>query len=176
MLIDAQTVLDETHVRKTLAQDWWKVTDCGRQVLGFSRPLRVDIRISRAGDKFLLDGGLHGALKVRCDRCLEPFELNLETHFHVYLIMQTPADDEEDVELLDEGMDVGFIRGDTIDLGEVIREQVFLSVPMKTVCRLSCRGLCPQCGANLNVAPCLCKSESGHPAFSKLMKLKVQGE
>jgi uncharacterized protein len=84
--------------------------------------------------------------------------------------------DEEDLELLDEEMEVDFIKGETIDLDDVIREQIYLSVPMKCVCKTTCRGLCPQCGANLNVAPCSCKSESGHPAFSKLEKLKVQGE
>lgn len=173
MLIDLQTVLEETHVHETLARDWWTVTDCGQPVLGLSRPLQVDVRISRAVDKFLLDGGLYGGLSVRCDRCLEPFDLNLNAEFHVYLVAQAPVHDEEDLELLDEEMDVGFIRGETIDLDDVIREQIFLSVPMKCVCRTTCRGLCPQCGANLNVASCLCKAESGHPAFAKLARLKV---
>jgi uncharacterized protein len=177
MLIDLQSVAEETHVRETLAQDWWNVLDRGQQVLGFSRPLQVHIKISRAADKFLVDGAFYGGLKVRCDRCLEPFDLDLKAEFHVYLVMRAPVhEEEEDLELLDEELDVDFIQGETIDLDDVIREQIFLSVPMKCICQTTCRGLCRQCGANLNVAPCSCKAESGHPAFSKLEKLKVQGE
>jgi uncharacterized protein len=176
MLIDLHTVTQETEVRETLAQDWWKVIDHGQQVLGLSRPLHVHIKISKAADKFLVDGALSGGLKVRCDRCLEPFDLEIKARFNVYLVMRSPVHDEEDLELLDEEMEVDFIKGETIDLDDVIREQIYLSVPMKCVCKTTCRGLCPQCGVNLNVAPCMCKSESGYSAFSKLEKLKVQGE
>jgi uncharacterized protein len=176
MLIDLQTVTQETLIRETLGQDWWTLTDRAQQVLGFSRPLQVHIKISKAVDKFLLDGALYGGLRVRCDRCLEPFDMELEDVFHVYLVTRTPVHDEDDLELLDEEMEVDFIKGETVDLDDVIRAQLFLSVPIKCICRTSCRGLCPQCGANLNVAPCRCMNQSGHPAFLKLEKLKVEGE
>ena len=176
MLIDLHTVTQETEVRETLPQDWWKVIDTGRQVVGLSRPLRVHVKISKAADKYLVDGELSGGLKVRCDRCLAPFDLEIKARFNVYLVTAPPVHDEKDLELLDEEMEVDFIKGETIDLDDVIREQIYLSVPMKCVCKTACRGLCPQCGANLNVAPCMCKSGIGHPAFSKLEKLKVQGE
>lgn len=176
MLIDLQSVTEETCIRETLTQDWWRFVDRGRQVLGFSRPLDVHVKISKAADKFLLYGALHGGLSVRCDRCLEPFDLELKDEFHVYLVMRTPAQDEADLELLDEEMEVDFVAGETIDLDDVIREQIYLSVPIRCVCKTTCRGLCSQCGANLNVAPCRCVGQSGHPAFLKLEKLKVQGE
>jgi uncharacterized protein len=176
MLIDLQALTEETRVQETLAQDWWKSMDRGHQILGFSRPLQVHVKISKAADKFLLDGRLYGSLSVRCDRCLEPFDMELKDEFHVYLVMREPVHDEDDLELLDEEMEVDFIKGETIDLDDVIREQIYLSVPIKCVCKETCRGLCPQCGANLNVAPCRCMSQTGHPAFLKLEKLKVQGE
>jgi uncharacterized protein len=176
MLIDLQTVTEDTLVQETLAQDWWRFVDHGQQVLGFSRPLQLQIKISKAVDKFVLDGTLHGGLRVRCDRCLEPFDFEIINNFHVYLLMRRPEQDEEDLELLDEEMEVDFIKGETVDLDDVIQEQIYLSVPIKCVCKTGCRGLCPQCGANLNVASCRCKTQSGHPAFLKLEKLKVQGE
>jgi uncharacterized protein len=176
MLIDLRSVTEETRVREMFAQDWWKFTDHGQQVLALSRPLQVQIKISKAGDKFLLDGALSGGLRVRCDRCLEPFDMELNALFHVYLLVRAPRDEEEDLELLDEEMEVDFVKGETIDLEDVIREQVYLSVPMKCICRAECRGLCSVCGANLNAGPCVCKTEGGHPAFLKLEKLKVQGE
>ena len=172
MLIDLQSVTQDAQVRETLAPDWLRFVDRGQQVLGLSRPLEVRIKVSRAVDKFLLDVALSGGLRLRCDRCLEAFEQELEARFHIYLVVRLPVHNEEDLELLDEDLDVDFIEGETIDLDDVIREHIYLSVPMKCICRADCRGLCPQCGANLNVASCLCRRESGHPAFLKLKELK----
>jgi uncharacterized protein len=70
-------------------------------------------------------------------------------------------------------MEVDFIKGDTIDLSDIVREQVYLSLPMRSICKESCRGLCPVCGANLNESSCLCRKPEGHPAFSKL---RLKGE
>jgi uncharacterized protein len=177
MMINLQTVTEETHIHKTLPQEWWQVSDPSQQVLGLSGPLEVHIKVSKAAEKFLVEGTLSGHLRVRCDRCLEAFDSQLKSNLSVYLVKKpAAAPAEEDVELLDQEMEVDFIKGETIDLAEIIREQIYLSVPMKCVCKSSCRGLCPQCGTNLNVAPCLCSGQSGHPAFSKLVKLKVEGE
>ena len=176
MIIDLQAVTDETHVREVLDRDWWKVADPNQQVLGFACPLQVDVKVSKAGDKFLVDGTLAGVVKVRCDRCLETFDLGVKSAFNVYLVVRPSGPSEEDVELLDEDMEVEFLKGEMMDLDDVVREQVYLSVPMKCVCKSDCRGLCPQCGANLNVAPCSCRSEVGHAAFSKLENLKFQGD
>ncbi|MBN2033187.1 MAG: DUF177 domain-containing protein [Deltaproteobacteria bacterium] len=176
MLIDLQTVIQETEVRETLPQDWWKAADRAQQILGFSRPFEAHIKISRVGDKFLVDGKLYGGLEVVCDRCLEPFDLEVKAEFNVYLVARERDDNEENLELLDEEMEVDFIQGETVDLDDVIREQIYLSVPMKCVCQESCRGLCPQCGTNLNVASCLCESGSTHPAFSRIEKRKIEGE
>jgi len=176
MIIDLQAVTEETHVHEALDPSWWKVTDPSQQVLGFGCPLQVNVKVSRAADKFLVDGTLAGKVKIRCDRCLEVFDLELKSTFNVYLVVRPSGRLEEDVELLDEDMEVEVLHGETIDLDDVVREQIYLSVPMKCVCRSDCRGLCPQCGVNLNVAPCSCKSGVGHAAFSKLENLKLQGE
>lgn len=176
MIIDLQAVTEETRVQEVLNQDWWRGTDPSQQVLGFACPLQVDVKVSKAADKFLVDGTLAGWIRVRCDRCLEPFELEVKSTFNVYLVVKPSGPSEEDVELLDEDMEVEFLKGEMMDLDDIIREQVYLSVPMKCVCKSDCRGLCPQCGANLNVAPCSCRSEVGHAAFSKLENLKFQGD
>lgn len=175
MIIDLQAVTDEIRVREVLDRDWWQ-SDPDHQVLGLGGPLQVDVRVAKAADKFLVDGTLAGRVRVRCDRCLEPFDFVVATKFHVYLVRGPAGPSEEEVELLDDDMEVEFIRGETVDLDDVVREQVFLSVPMKCVCKGDCRGLCRRCGANLNAGPCSCRSEGEHPAFSKLKILKSQGE
>ena len=77
MIIDLQAVTEETHVHEVLDQDWWRATDPNQQVLGFGCPLQVDVKVSKVADKFLVDGTLAGAVKVRCDRCLEAFDLSI---------------------------------------------------------------------------------------------------
>jgi uncharacterized protein len=84
--------------------------------------------------------------------------------------------DEREVELLDEDMEVNFLYGETIDLDETIREQIYLSLPMKSLCKEGCLGLCPFCGANLNEGLCKCSRESPYPVFSKLKNLKIEGD
>lgn len=175
MIIDLQAVSDEVQVHEVLDRDWWQ-SDPSQQIQGLGSPIEVDVTVSKAADKFLVDGNLSGKVTVRCDRCLEPFDLELKTRFNVYLVVRPSGPSEEEVELLDEDMEVEFIRGETIDLDDVVREQIYLSVPMKCVCRSDCQGLCPRCGANLNAGPCSCLRASGHPAFSKLKLLKPQGE
>ena len=140
------------------------------------RPLEVKIRIDKAGDKYIVDGELKGDVLARCDRCLEPYDHELKTSFHLFLALQNPETDEAEIELLDEEMEVEFIKGEEIDLSDIVREQIYLSLPMKSLCSKDCSGLCPICGKNLNQGECQCKREKGHPGFLKLKNLNIEGE
>ena len=73
-------------------------------------------------------------------------------------------------------MEADFIKGEEIDLKDIVREQIYLSIPMKSLCSEGCLGLCPICGKNLNQGPCQCKGEKGHPGFLKLKNLNIEGE
>ena len=70
-------------------------------------------------------------------------------------------------------MVVGYYEGDRLDLGEVIREQVLLGLPLKPLCREDCQGLCPRCGKNRNAGPCGCtpEEEAGDARLEPLRKL-----
>jgi uncharacterized protein len=173
MIIDLQTITEETEFSEVLEEGWWHPGARDDQILGLDAPLRVTVKVSKAVDKFLVTGTLRGGLRIRCDRCLEPFHRDIQSQFHVYLIVPREGADQEEIQLLDEDMEVDFIKGDTIDLSEIVREQIYLMLPMRSICVESCRGLCPACGANLNEGPCLCRKTEGPPAFSKL---KLKGE
>jgi uncharacterized protein len=174
MRIELNKLPDESEVTEVYEPEWWRSEEEGEQVLGLDRPLQVRLRIVRTGTKYILDGEMRGGIKVRCDRCLEPYHFDLDSGFHLYL-QATPSvqKGETEVELLDEDMEVEFISGDEVDLDAVVREQVFLSLPMKNVCSESCRGLCPTCGANWNRENCDCRKEPANPAFQKLKALKT---
>jgi uncharacterized protein len=173
MIIDLQAITEETEFSEVLEEGWWRPGGIDDQILGLDAPLRVRAKISRAADKILVHGTVRGGIRVRCDRCLEPFHRDLESDFHVYLVVPGQGADQEEIELLDEDMEVDFIKGDAIDLGDMVREQVYLSLPMRSICMESCRGLCPSCGINLNEKACRCRKTEGHPAFSKL---RLKGE
>jgi len=168
MIIDLQAITEEMEFSEVLQEGWWQLRNGDDQILGLDAPLRVRAKVSKAVDKFLVQGTIRGGIRVRCDRCLEPYHRDLESLFHLYLVAPGKGADGEEIELLDEDMEVDFIKGDTIDLSDIIREQIYLSLPMKSICKESCRGLCSVCGANLNESSCLCGNAEGHPAFSKL--------
>jgi uncharacterized protein len=136
-------------------------------------PLTVHITISKTGSKYLFEGHLCGGLRIRCDRCLEFYHRDLETDFRLYLSLPPFDTDQRELELQEEDLSVDLITGDEIDLKDIVREQIYLSLPIKSLCRDECFGLCPLCGSNLNVEKCECQQESRHPGFSKLETLKL---
>jgi uncharacterized protein len=177
MIIDLRTIAREQRsFRFLLEQAWWRPDEGRDQLLGIDTPIEVKIKIYRAGDKYVLDGDLSGGLQVLCDRCLEPYHWELRSAFRVFLALPIGETDRAEVELAEEDLEVNFIRGEEIDLDEIIREQIYLSLPMKSLCRENCTGLCPTCGNDLNAGNCQCHREQGHPAFLKLKNLKIEGE
>ncbi len=175
MIIDLRTILTAPrHFDFTLEPGWWQGDEEDDQILGLDSPLTVQISISRAGSKYVLEGRLSGRLRLRCGRCLEPFYNDLKSNFRLFLTLPPSDTENSELELLEEDMSVDFIMGGEIDLDEVVREQIYFSLPMKSLCREDCSGLCPLCGANLNKEKCTCRRETGHPGFSELKNLKFK--
>jgi uncharacterized protein len=90
-----------------------------------------------------------------------------------YLPQGAAADEEasEESETEDDDVSTTFYQDEAIDLSELLREQFYLVLPMKPLCRESCKGLCPQCGVNLNVETCACKPEWEDPRLAALKAL-----
>jgi uncharacterized protein len=176
MIIDLTTISqDGRSFDFCLEKDWWHSKEKNDQILGFDSSLKVKLKIYKAGDKYLLEGDLSGGLQVVCDRCLNAYHRDLRYDFNVFLdTPPIPDTNMTEVELLDEDMEVDFIKDREIDLDEIIREQIYLSLPMKSLCSDKCPGLCPICGSNLNVGDCQCHREQGHPGFLKLKDLKIE--
>jgi len=114
-------------------------------------------------------GEVHAQLRLVCSRCLEPFDLPVDSRFDVTYSKVVPVEDE--VELEGRELTVCHLEGDTVDLGELAREQVLLEVPMAPLCDPGCKGLCPRCGANRNREACGCPETAADPRFQALGKL-----
>ncbi|MDY6971305.1 MAG: DUF177 domain-containing protein [Thermodesulfobacteriota bacterium] len=158
-----------------LEPDWWEGNEENGQIMGLAAPLKVHMNISRLGERHLLEGSLSGVVLVWCARCLESYHRDLATEFRLFLTSLPANTDQNELELSEDDMWVDFVAGDEVNLLEIVREQIYLSLPMKTLCREDCFGLCPRCGTNLNKKKCSCERENGDQSFSKLKNLKVNG-
>ncbi|MBN1904235.1 MAG: DUF177 domain-containing protein [Deltaproteobacteria bacterium] len=174
MIIDLKTIPGEgkKYFSYTLDRGWWSPGEDDYQIESIETPISVELTIYRVERKYVLDGTFKGALGVSCDRCLEPYRQEIEAEFNYFLVPTTGDSEKDELELVEEDIEVVFIQDDKVNLNEIIREQLFLSLPVKCLCRADCLGLCAKCGCNLNVNSCECIKAQGHPAFATLNKLK----
>lgn len=137
-------------------------------------PVNLTAEVRKDSEKVRLVGRVTTTLEADCGRCLEPFAIPVDAPFDLLFLPDATrpagaASAEDEVQDADVG--VAFYKEDTIDLGEVMREQFFLALPMKPLCRPDCQGLCPMCGVNRNRETCSCKSEWVDPRLAGLRKL-----
>jgi len=135
-------------------------------------PLEVHGRAELVDEEIRLRGDLHTVLEVPCARCLEPMRRPVVLDFDLfYRSIQTIAREEE-VEMTRDDLEIGFFHGDGLKLEEALREQILLSLPMKSICRPDCAGLCPQCGKNRNLGKCDCSPAPPDERWAPLAGLK----
>ncbi|HEY7412086.1 MAG TPA: DUF177 domain-containing protein [Vicinamibacteria bacterium] len=151
----------------------------GEESFALAEGGRVRGRIEKtADDSVHVRGHVSARLRLQCGRCLEGFLMPVEQDLELFLLPEhaEPEEDEDEVELSDRDMVVGYYRGDRLDLGELLREQLLLELPMKRVCREDCAGLCPTCGTNRNAAACACRAEDEvDPRLAALKTLLDEG-
>ncbi|MCC7240495.1 MAG: DUF177 domain-containing protein [Acidobacteria bacterium] len=142
-------------------------------------PVSLVFTVHKDQDRFRLVGTVTTRLELVCGRCLEPFALPVQASFDLRFLprsagsapLAAAGDDEDGVEGQDDDVATTFYDDDEIDLGALVREQFYLALPMKPLCRESCKGLCPQCGVNLNTDSCTCSPRWEDPRLSGLKAL-----
>ena len=136
-------------------------------------PVQLGFDIHKDKDKFRLVGSLRTELELPCSRCLEPFRLPVDQPFDLRYHPQAEASMEPETEVAEEDLETSFYRNEQIDLNELLREQFYLALPMKPLCREDCKGLCPQCGTNLNAGTCDCEPVWEDPRLAALKQFKI---
>lgn len=158
------------------ARDGWVkqlITQIGDKGYRITGPLSIDMNLTKLEPDYYLRGKLETEIEQPCARCAESFKLPIGHSFELGLAhvshqkAQDPLLSEESEEL-----DVIYFEGPDIDVGAVIEEQFFLSIPYQAVCKESCLGLCQQCGKNRNLGPCECSKGMENSPFSVLKQLK----
>lgn len=116
-------------------------------------PLHLDLTITNAGENYLVTGEMEARTVMECNRCLEKFVYPMKVEFF---------QEFEKNDLKDENF---------IDLTDSIYEHLILELPIKTLCDENCKGLCPQCGQNINSKDCGCDRQVIDPRLVKLQDL-----
>ena len=119
-----------------------------------------------------LTGDFSTTLELACARCLEPVVHKVARHFDLLYRPQGADAGQEEISVTATEAEIGYYQGDGVLLEDVLREQVLLAVPLKTICREDCKGLCPQCGKNLNVEQCSCADAAEDPRWSALKDIR----
>ena len=126
-----------------------------------SRPVAVRGEVRNTAGILELTLNARTTLDAVCDRCGKEFKKEKDVPFACMLAEELQNEDNDEIELLEDGM---------VDVGDLARTAFILNMDIKTLCSEDCKGLCPRCGADLNLGPCSCKKETD-PRLAVLAKL-----
>jgi len=119
-----------------------------------------------------LVGSVEAHLEIGCARCLDPVPQRVNREFEL-LYRPLGADaGRDELSVTDAEAEIGYYQGEGILLEDVLREQVLLALPLKVTCRDDCKGLCSQCGKNLNQEQCSCAAPVEDPRWEALKEIR----
>lgn len=161
--------LPEGHSRQDIEES---ASDLGLDVEGgcLTSPVAVSLDIARSGGEIYITGRAQVSAVLQCARCLEQYPSTLECPVEVMVIVGDEAVGQEDDHLA--RLPVGAKH---VDLTGEVRSELLVRLPLKPLCREDCKGLCPRCGANLNLEKCSCRAERSDSRWDALRHLKKDG-
>lgn len=135
-------------------------------------PFSVKGKLYIMNDKVFLTCDVDTVMEVKCSRCIKPFTYQFNTKVNGELISEELYNEEEDIDI----GDIILYHNNTIDLVEVIKDNIFTNIPIKTLCSKTCKGICSKCGKDLNLEECRCSSNKEEemtidPRLAKLKEL-----
>lgn len=134
--------------------------------------VRVSGNVTKRAAQTEAAGKIFADVLLECSRCLQPVEETLEIEFDTVFVTPEFFSEGKETELQQEDLEVDIFAGDTIDLKQLVREQILLNLPTQVFCQEDCKGFCDKCGANLNLINCNCEENEIDPRWAALKKLK----
>ena len=136
---------------------------------------RADLLLEHRGHReqvadIRLRAAYHGDFEVLCARCVEPVQTPLTGSFDLIFRPQEADADSGERAITPDETEIGYYEESGLSLEDVVREQVLLSLPSRTLCKEDCKGLCPRCGQNLNLESCNC-NPTADPRWNALAGL-----
>lgn len=146
----------EKHIHLEL--DEMEIFD-GRETVKVLKPIIVDGTLHIMGDIIALNCSLESRIEFSCSRCLEQFQRNFTFNISEQLSKHNCENKDEDII---------FIDSDIFDITEILVNNIIVNLPLERLCHEDCKGLCQQCGNNLNLSTCKCKEDDVDPRLEKL--------
>ncbi len=130
-------------------------------------PVEAHLEINKTGGEITVSGKIKADTGLQCSRCLKEIRRMIEIPVEVVYHPEEELDGERH-ELRGDEMDMGFYKGEEIDLQDLLKEQMLLNRQMKPLCNENCRGICPVCGIDFNSDECKCQKKQIDPRLEKL--------
>lgn len=167
MLIDLSSFLDEHnepfHFKGNLDVNGF---DLGGRDIVIVEPIEYEGEVFRVYDEKVIDVRITFTYSEVCHRCLVPTSNKIKTILSGKLVKG-----KEEIDSEYEGYDeILYYENDLLNPEEYVLSQVILSLPMKSLCKYDCKGLCTTCGTDLNNTICNCIHENIDPRLEKLKK------
>ena len=131
------------------------------------------ITLRNLGRELAAWGHLRAVALMPCARCVTEHEVPLDFDFSETVGLAQIDEPLSYTQVADDDVPspIPILDGGTVDLSELVRQLLVLHTPVRSVCRPDCRGLCPECGADLNETTCDCGREEIDPRLAPLRKL-----
>ncbi len=138
--------------------------------------IQGDITVVREYKNIRVTGRVTAPLALCCSRCLADYTSFVDTSFTLFFCKEAAiaVSAEDELELVEMDLMSSTYTGDDIDLTHEIEEQIAMEIPSKPLCSEECKGLCHECGIDLNNADCSCSKEPVRLAFNALKNFKIQ--
>jgi uncharacterized protein len=134
--------------------------------ISFSSNLKVEVEIKRIGKGLEVRGSSEGKVNLMCSRCLKKFPYLLNFSIDEIFIEKRME------KLIPKDSDFFLIEKESIDLYPMLRQLIIVNLPIKPLCQVDCKGICPKCGADLNKGKCNCIENEIDVRWEPLKKLK----
>jgi uncharacterized protein len=163
---------DGLHKKIDLSGDFARATLAETEADLESARLVADVTVTKSGDEVLARGSIDGEVTLPCSRCVGSARVTVSAPFAV-LFLPRDADVPDAAAEDAEAPDVIPYEDDQVDLGDMLREEILLALPYAPLCKEACKGLCPNCGKDLNEGACGCSTAPVDDRFAALRNLKV---
>jgi uncharacterized protein len=140
--------------------------------LSVVQPVEITCHFYKVDHEVVVQGSLRSAARLTCSRCAEEFEQPLSVALDAVYLPTPEISSERAKELEEAEADVYPFTEQVIDIAEMVRDKLLLSIPLQPHCMVECKGLCPSCGVNRNVVSCQCAEEKLGSPFEPLKGLR----
>ena len=150
--------------------DSWGEDHWNGDTIAYVRPVSFSGTYMLADETVIVRGIARAVIESPCARCLKPTETDVTAEVEEAFIRDQGQEREEDD-------DQYMYSGHVLELDEAVRTVLLLEMPSRVLCKEDCRGLCDQCGADLNINECSCQKDLTHRnPFSALASLLNEDE